>query len=253
MTHYYIACSILIETLIMLNKGKINCTYGLLSPISNLPEGSGKTPPCMTQAEHKGNERRGGWTRRRAVVTNVFPKQIQMSVGRQQFMEGGCKVTCSSVPWRAQARACWALCLGLGQPASRGYRFLQGGGGRKKMALRVMHCTAAQDPSLISSSATAVLENLEQIRHCCNSCLAKITAVEEARTDGWKIPHLLRFPVTAVTCTSERTWINSSLASSLNSFFPVGDQFAALQLAAWIPQRERVSSAQGQGLKSLPG
>ena len=52
------------------------------------------------------------------------------------------------------------------------------------MALRVMHCTAAQDPSFISSSATAVLENLEQIRHCCNSCLAKITAVEEARADG---------------------------------------------------------------------
>lgn len=58
MTHHYIVCSVLIETLIMLNKGKINCTYRLLSPISNLPEGSGTTPLCLTPAEHKGN--RGG-------------------------------------------------------------------------------------------------------------------------------------------------------------------------------------------------
>lgn len=145
------------------------------------------------------------------------------------------KVTCSSVPWRAQARACWALCLGLGQLASRGYKFLQSGEGRKKMALRVMQCAAAQDPHPISSSASAVLEKLEQMRHCCNSCLAKITVEEEAQADGCKILHLLRFPAMAVTCISEITWINSSLASFLKSFLPVGDQFAALQLVARIP------------------
>lgn len=37
----------------MLNKGKINCTYRLLSPISNLPEGSGKTPLCLIRAEYR--------------------------------------------------------------------------------------------------------------------------------------------------------------------------------------------------------
>lgn len=42
----------------MLNKGKINGTYRLLSPISNLPKGSGKNPLCLMPAEDKGN--RGG-------------------------------------------------------------------------------------------------------------------------------------------------------------------------------------------------
>lgn len=128
MTHYYIACSILIETLIMLNKGKINCTYGLLSPISNLPEGSGKTLPCMTQAEHKGNKRRGGWTRRRAVVTNVISK-ADINVSGQAAIQGGwlqsnlqfCPLKSPSQSLLSSVPRTWAACF-QGLQISPGWR-----------------------------------------------------------------------------------------------------------------------------------
>lgn len=62
------------------------------------------------------------------------------------------------------------LSLGFWDPGPEGWKLLEGGGGRKEIALGVMHGADVQDPRPVSSSVAAMLENLEWIRLCFSSC-----------------------------------------------------------------------------------
>lgn len=120
------------------------------------------------------------------------------------------KVTCGSVLGRADARVCWAQCLGCGKPAPEGCKLSQGVGGRNEMA-----------PGIRNGAAMHPLFLFPALSLQCRKTLEK-SDVTSPVWWMWSKLACLRFLATTVTCTSEITWVNSSLLKFLKGFLPVG-------------------------------